>query len=73
LLGRRKPGGPCLASCNRNPALDKRNVMDGWTLCFVLKDWVGLLSGGLRGLASGGGDGLRGGAKKQTKVNKNIF
>jgi len=29
-LGRRKPGGPCLAGCHRDPAPDKRTRMDGW-------------------------------------------
>jgi len=29
-LGRRKPGGPCLASCHCDPAPDKRTRMDGW-------------------------------------------
>jgi len=29
-LGRRKPGGPCLAGCHRDPASDKRMRMDGW-------------------------------------------
>jgi len=29
-LGRRKPGGPCLSGCHRDPALDKRTRMDGW-------------------------------------------
>jgi len=28
-LGRRKPGGPCLAGCHRDPAPDKRTKMDG--------------------------------------------
>jgi len=36
-LGRRKPGGPCLASCHRDPAPDKRTRMDGWMDEFVLK------------------------------------
>jgi len=30
-LGRRKTGGPCFASCHRDPASDKRlMIMDGW-------------------------------------------
>jgi len=36
-LGRRKPGGPCLAGCPRDPASDKRKRMDGWfhiRVCF---------------------------------------
>jgi len=30
LLGRRKPGGPCLAGCHCNPAPVKQKKMDGW-------------------------------------------
>jgi len=29
-LWRRKPGGPCLAGCHRDPAPDKRMRMEGW-------------------------------------------
>jgi len=29
-LGRRNPGGPCLAGCHLDPAPDKRMRMDGW-------------------------------------------
>jgi len=46
-LGRRKPGGPFLSGCHRDPAPDKQMRMDGWMdklsgcRCLIIS-WSGL-------------------------------
>jgi len=39
-LGRRKPGGPCLGGCHRDPAPDKRTRMEGWMDGFLVSLYV---------------------------------